>query len=176
MNTSVHSAGRESVWQLSPRQPVMPLRPVACPLQLSVVSVSMLALNGVADVTAATAWGLVQAIVPALLMNVCIVGFNQISDIEIDKARAAASFSRCAPPHALPLRLQEPRARSFPPPNSPCADQQAVPAARERRVLRWHGLGARARDRRRRAGHGPRHRKRPAAAHAGWQARLPASA
>lgn len=29
--------------------------------------------------------GLVQALVPALLMNICIVGMNQIFDVEIDR-------------------------------------------------------------------------------------------
>jgi len=46
-----------------------------------------MAVNSPADVTAQTLAGVVQAIVPALLMNVCIVGFNQVCDIEIDKVR-----------------------------------------------------------------------------------------
>lgn len=52
---------------------------------LSVISVSMLAVNGIADINTHMLVGLLQAVVPALLMNVCIVGFNQITDVEIDK-------------------------------------------------------------------------------------------
>ena len=29
--------------------------------------------------------GVLQALIPALLMNVCIVGLNQLYDVEIDK-------------------------------------------------------------------------------------------
>jgi len=32
-------------------------------------------------------WGLLTALVPALLMNICIVGINQIFDVAIDKVR-----------------------------------------------------------------------------------------
>lgn len=45
-----------------------------------------MAVSGPADLTAHAALGMLQAIVPALCMNVCIVGFNQLCDIEIDKA------------------------------------------------------------------------------------------
>ena len=30
-------------------------------------------------------FGVLQALIPALLMNVCIVGLNQLYDVEIDK-------------------------------------------------------------------------------------------
>lgn len=51
---------------------------------LSVCSVSALALSN-GDFGAAAAVGLAQAMVPALLMNIAIVGFNQLTDVEIDK-------------------------------------------------------------------------------------------
>lgn len=44
-----------------------------------------MALRGVDDLSLAVAWGVAQALVPALLMNLCIVGFNQLCDVEIDK-------------------------------------------------------------------------------------------
>lgn len=46
-------------------------------------------MQGPGDVTARAAWGVLTALVPALLMNVCIVGINQIFDVAIDKARPA---------------------------------------------------------------------------------------
>jgi len=52
---------------------------------LSVISVSLLAIQSPADVTGTFFVGLLQAVIPALLMNVYIVGLNQIYDIEIDK-------------------------------------------------------------------------------------------
>ena len=62
-----------------------------CLLQLSIVSVSLMALSSPADLTVTTALGVLQAIIPALFMNVCIVGFNQLCDVEIDKVRAYAA-------------------------------------------------------------------------------------
>jgi len=55
---------------------------------ISVISISLLALQsqGLASVnTQAAVIGLVQALSSALLMNVAIVGINQLYDIEIDK-------------------------------------------------------------------------------------------
>lgn len=52
---------------------------------LGVISVSLLAVQSSADFTGTFFVGLLQALVPALLMNVYIVGLNQIYDIEIDK-------------------------------------------------------------------------------------------
>ena len=46
-----------------------------------------MAISGPEDLTVRTLVGVLQAVVPALLMNVCIVGFNQVCDVEIDKAR-----------------------------------------------------------------------------------------
>lgn len=51
---------------------------------VSIVSVSLLATQSFAW-SGAAALGLAQALVPALLMNVAIVGINQLSDVEIDK-------------------------------------------------------------------------------------------
>lgn len=53
---------------------------------VSIVSISLLALNANLPLsTASTIACIFKAVVPALLMNVCIVGLNQIYDIEIDK-------------------------------------------------------------------------------------------
>ena len=60
-------------------------------VQLSIVSVSLMALNSLADVNVTTALGVLQAIIPALFMNVCIVGFNQLCDVEIDKVKCVHS-------------------------------------------------------------------------------------
>lgn len=51
---------------------------------ISVCSISALALR-VGDQGAAAAAALLQALVPALLMNICIVGLNQLYDVEIDR-------------------------------------------------------------------------------------------
>lgn len=59
-------------------------------MQLSIVSVSLMALSSPADMNITTALGVLQAIIPALFMNVCIVGFNQLCDVDIDKVRACA--------------------------------------------------------------------------------------
>ena len=42
-------------------------------------------LQGPGDFGSRAAVGLLQALVPALLMNICIVGMNQIFDVDIDK-------------------------------------------------------------------------------------------
>ena len=67
---------------------------------VSVVSISLLALGSRnLFTTAAAATALGQALASALLMNICIVGINQIYDIEIDKVNkpylplAAEDFS-----------------------------------------------------------------------------------
>lgn len=52
---------------------------------LSVVSVSLLAVDSTAQLGVHWITGLLQALVPALLMNIYIVGLNQLFDIEIDK-------------------------------------------------------------------------------------------
>lgn len=51
---------------------------------VSILSVSIMAMGSFTWTTAAFA-GLLQALVPALLMNISIVGINQIYDVDIDK-------------------------------------------------------------------------------------------
>ncbi|KAL3150572.1 hypothetical protein ABBQ32_000382 [Trebouxia sp. C0010 RCD-2024] len=51
---------------------------------ISICSVSLLAM-GPGDYGSQAAIGLLQALIPALLMNICIVGMNQIFDVDIDK-------------------------------------------------------------------------------------------
>lgn len=66
---------------------------------VSVVSVSLLALGSQSITAAPAASALCSALASALLMNICIVGINQIYDIEIDKVNkpylplAAGDFS-----------------------------------------------------------------------------------
>jgi hypothetical protein len=52
---------------------------------LSIVSVSLLAVESSSDVSSLFFTGVLQALVAALFMNVYIVGLNQVFDIEIDK-------------------------------------------------------------------------------------------
>jgi hypothetical protein len=52
---------------------------------LGVTSVSLLAIQSPADLSVTFLIGLLKALIPALCMNVYIVGLNQIYDIEIDK-------------------------------------------------------------------------------------------
>ncbi|PIN04123.1 homogentisate phytyltransferase [Handroanthus impetiginosus] len=52
---------------------------------LSIVSVSLLAVGKLSDFSPLFFSGVLEAIVAALLMNIYIVGLNQLSDIEIDK-------------------------------------------------------------------------------------------
>ncbi|KAK9274853.1 hypothetical protein L1049_022107 [Liquidambar formosana] len=52
---------------------------------LSIVSVSLLAVEKMSDFSPLFFTGVLEAIVAALLMNIYIVGLNQLSDIDIDK-------------------------------------------------------------------------------------------
>ncbi|XP_028788847.1 homogentisate phytyltransferase 1, chloroplastic [Neltuma alba] len=52
---------------------------------LSILSVSLLAVEKVSDLSPLFFTGVLQAVVAALFMNIYIVGLNQLSDIEIDK-------------------------------------------------------------------------------------------
>ncbi|KAL2465780.1 Homogentisate phytyltransferase 1 [Abeliophyllum distichum] len=52
---------------------------------LSIISVSLLAIEKLSDFSPLFFTGVLQAIAAALLMNIYIVGLNQLSDIEIDK-------------------------------------------------------------------------------------------
>ncbi|KAK8543299.1 hypothetical protein V6N12_015857 [Hibiscus sabdariffa] len=52
---------------------------------LSIVSVSLLAVEKLSDISSPFYTGVLEAVVAALMMNIYIVGLNQLSDIEIDK-------------------------------------------------------------------------------------------
>ncbi|KAL0316636.1 UNVERIFIED_CONTAM: Homogentisate phytyltransferase 1, chloroplastic, partial [Sesamum radiatum] len=52
---------------------------------LSIISVSLLAVEKLSDFSPVFVTGVLEAIGAALLMNIYIVGLNQLSDIEIDK-------------------------------------------------------------------------------------------
>ncbi|CAN6448147.1 unnamed protein product [Victoria cruziana] len=52
---------------------------------ISIVSVSLVAVESLSDFSPLFVTGLMQAVVPALFMNIYIVGLNQLFDIEIDK-------------------------------------------------------------------------------------------
>lgn len=53
--------------------------------QVSIAAVSLMALHSFDELSARVVFCALQALAPALLMNVCIVGFNQVCDVEIDK-------------------------------------------------------------------------------------------
>uniref|UniRef100_A0ACD5UJG8 Uncharacterized protein n=1 Tax=Avena sativa TaxID=4498 RepID=A0ACD5UJG8_AVESA len=52
---------------------------------LSIVSVSLLAVESLSDISPLFLTGLLEAVVAAFFMNIYIVGLNQLFDIEIDK-------------------------------------------------------------------------------------------
>ncbi|KAK8545132.1 hypothetical protein V6N13_066436 [Hibiscus sabdariffa] len=52
---------------------------------LSIISVSLLAVEKLSDISSPFYTGVFEAVVAALMMNIYIVGLNQLSDIEIDK-------------------------------------------------------------------------------------------
>ncbi|KAK9931701.1 hypothetical protein M0R45_018968 [Rubus argutus] len=52
---------------------------------LSIISVSLLAVENLSDFSPLFLTGVLQAVVAALFMNIYIVGLNQLSDIDIDK-------------------------------------------------------------------------------------------
>ncbi|KAL2343213.1 hypothetical protein Fmac_004498 [Flemingia macrophylla] len=52
---------------------------------LSIISVSLLAVEKLSDISPLFFIGVLEAVVAALFMNIYIVGLNQLSDIEIDK-------------------------------------------------------------------------------------------
>jgi len=52
---------------------------------IGIISVSLLAVQSVLDLSPIFFMGLLKALIPALFMNIYIVGLNQISDIAIDK-------------------------------------------------------------------------------------------
>ncbi|CAJ2649785.1 unnamed protein product [Trifolium pratense] len=52
---------------------------------LSIISVSLLAVDKLPDISPLFFTGVLEAVVAALFMNIYIVGLNQLSDVEIDK-------------------------------------------------------------------------------------------
>ncbi|XP_048447908.1 homogentisate phytyltransferase 1, chloroplastic-like isoform X2 [Pyrus x bretschneideri] len=52
---------------------------------LSIISVSLLAVKNLSDLSPLFFTGVLEAVVAALFMNIYIVGLNQLSDIDIDK-------------------------------------------------------------------------------------------
>eukprot|EP01018_Ginkgo_biloba_P014777 Gb_23487 [translate_table: standard] len=52
---------------------------------IGIISVSLLAVQSLSDLSPVFFIGLLKAVIPALFMNIYIVGLNQIFDIEIDK-------------------------------------------------------------------------------------------
>ncbi|CAN1329724.1 Homogentisate phytyltransferase 1, chloroplastic [Linum perenne] len=52
---------------------------------LSIVSVSLLSVQKVSDISPLFCTGVLEAVAAALMMNIYIVGLNQLTDIEIDK-------------------------------------------------------------------------------------------
>ncbi|CAM6125868.1 unnamed protein product [Calypogeia fissa] len=52
---------------------------------MGIISVSLLACQNPADISATFFRGLLQALVPSLFMNIYIVGLNQLYDVDIDK-------------------------------------------------------------------------------------------
>lgn len=52
---------------------------------LSIISVSLLAVEKISDLSPLFFTGVLEAVVAALFMNIYIVGLNQLSDVEIDK-------------------------------------------------------------------------------------------
>ncbi|KAF5456335.1 hypothetical protein F2P56_025831 [Juglans regia] len=52
---------------------------------LSIISVSLLAVENLSDISPLFFTGVLEAVVAALFMNIYIVGLNQLSDIDIDK-------------------------------------------------------------------------------------------
>eukprot|EP01018_Ginkgo_biloba_P014677 Gb_41281 [translate_table: standard] len=69
---------------------------------IGVTSVSLLAVQSLSDISPIFFIGLLQAIVPAVLMNIYIVAINQLIDVEIDKVNkpylpiASGEFSQAA--------------------------------------------------------------------------------
>lgn len=70
------------------RPPTLPrcfLASTHAPSQLSIVSIALLCVQNVNELSFSFLMGLLNTISSALLANICIVGFNQLTDIDIDK-------------------------------------------------------------------------------------------
>ena len=64
-----------------------------CLPQLSISAISLLAVGGAHEFTLSYVWGVLQAVVPGLLMNIFCVGVNQLSDVDVDKARGSSTHT-----------------------------------------------------------------------------------
>ena len=58
---------------------------IECPYIKTALLQRLAFVQGPGDFGTQAAIGLLQALIPALLMNICIVGMNQIFDVDIDK-------------------------------------------------------------------------------------------
>ena len=61
--------------------------------QLSISAVSLLAVGAAHEFSLSFVWGILQAVVPGLLMNIFCVGVNQLSDVDVDKARGSSTHT-----------------------------------------------------------------------------------
>ncbi|CAI0558036.1 unnamed protein product [Linum tenue] len=61
---------------------------------LSIVSVSLLSIDKLADISPLFFTGMLEAVAAALMMNIYIVGLNQLTDIDIDKVTVAELMNR----------------------------------------------------------------------------------
>ena len=61
------------------------------------------------DLTVRALWGVLQAVAPALLMNLCIVGYNQLCDVDIDKARVALATLCMHGAETAPAQVNKPQ-------------------------------------------------------------------
>jgi 4-hydroxybenzoate polyprenyltransferase len=66
-------------------------------------------VQSVDDLTVRALWGVLQAVAPALLMNLCIVGYNQLCDVDIDKARAAVAAACMHGAETEPAQVNKPQ-------------------------------------------------------------------
>ena len=80
-----------------------------------------MALSSPADLNITTALGVLQAIIPALFMNVCIVGFNQLCDVDIDKVRPPCLCWTAVSAPVLLRELTQPAPRQVNKPYLPLA-------------------------------------------------------
>ncbi|CAM0909011.1 unnamed protein product [Alopecurus aequalis] len=99
MNTSVNASGQSLQPETEAHDPASIWKPISSldafyrfsrphtviGTALSIVSVSLLAVESLSDISPLFLTGLLEAVVAAFFMNIYIVGLNQLFDIEIDK-------------------------------------------------------------------------------------------
>ncbi|KAM0871103.1 hypothetical protein ACQ4PT_039602 [Festuca glaucescens] len=99
-NTSANASGQSLQPEAEAHDPASIWKPISSSLDafyrfsrphtvigtaLSIVSVSLLAVESLSDISPLFLTGLLEAVVAAFFMNIYIVGLNQLFDIEIDK-------------------------------------------------------------------------------------------